>query len=61
LHFTQDYRATSRWQVFTMPLAGRTADHSDYVIDMSDIEKVYIYLTRPPCKTTLQVDEVWLE
>jgi len=44
-----------------MPLAGRTADHSDYVIDMSDIEKVYIYLTRPPCKTTLQVDEVWLE
>ena len=60
-HFSQTFRATSRWQTFMMPLAGRVADHGDHVIDMSDIETVYIFLPNPPGKTTLQVDEVWLE
>ncbi len=60
-HFTQSFRATAQWQVFAMPLAGRTADRCDHVIDLNDIETVYIYLTRPPRETTLQVDEVWVE
>lgn len=60
-HFTQDYRATSKWQVFPMPLAERPADHSDHVLDLSDVEQVFISMPRPLSKTTLQVDEVWLE
>ncbi len=60
-HFSQTFRATSRWQTFMMPLAGRVADHGDHVIDMSDIETVYLFLPKPPGKITLQVDEMWLE
>ncbi len=59
--FVQPFLATTQWRVFAMTLTDRMADNCDHVIELKDMETVYIYLVRPTREMILEVDRVWVE
>ncbi|HPF70444.1 MAG TPA: carbohydrate binding domain-containing protein [Candidatus Krumholzibacteria bacterium] len=57
---TTSFTATPVWKTVTVPLVDRTTDRKGRPFDVSDVDAITIFLSRPDAPTTIEIDDIRL-